>query len=169
MAKKFNFHMYSHEIDEESIAVREFSEYNIQIKNQLGPKVADELEKEFVDESFVAVANEVSPPGDKGGGGEGPIFPLVNYLFVGLSIFVVTTKGFFDELGRELAKRLVKSLLDKQETTELTFTKGNKYFTIIVPKNTSLRHLKYLLKEIEKIKLEGKYIYIEKTKKLIPV
>lgn len=167
MAKIYNFHIYSHE-DNQDTDVSEFENAKISIANELGYPVGKELEKIFENDDIV-IANEIEPPGEKGGGSLG-IFPLADLLYVGLIISVtLVTKGFFDELGRELAKKLLNSLFDKEKPTKLIVLYKNKRFEVIIPSKSKLNHtesIELFLKDLD-INKSGKYIFSSEKDTLI--
>ena len=139
MAKLYNFHIYSNE-NGEGTEISEFENAKIRIANELGSQVTLQLKQTFKNYK-VAIANMVEPPGEMGGGDYG-IFPLISWFEIGLSVLVVLSgKGFFDELGRDLAKKLLSILFNKERPTELAVIMEEKRIVIMIPKNTNLKNL----------------------------
>lgn len=165
MAKTYNFHIYSPESSDESTL---FHESKIRITNDLGENVTRELEEEFKNDE-VAIANRIDPPGDKGAGGGWGVFPLLTMITVGLSIFVVVTKGFFDEIGRELGRRLIKALFDRKVSSELIIYKNSYEIQIIIPAKTSQEHLSTIEGFLDSVEAEGKFIYSPDSKTFIRI
>lgn len=167
MAKLYNFHIYNQETE-----TSEFENAKIRIANELGSKVTSQLKQTFKNDE-IAIANMIELPGESGGGGDYGVFPLMTWFGVGLSVLVILSgKGFFDELGRDLAKRLFSVLFDKKRSTELTVVMEEKIIVIIIPKNTDLKNLTTLenfIKKIDNNTKEGKYIFSSEAKILIKV
>lgn len=168
MAKLYNFHIYSNETGQEK-EIEEFESSKIQIANEFGEETFNQLKKMFVENSDVAIANNVEPPGERGGGGLG-IFPLMDWIYIGLTITVIlTTKGFFDEFGRELARKLIRGLFDKERTTKLVISSDKERIEIIIPAKTKGKDvvdLEHFLDNQNNIE-GGKYVYSSEEKKFI--
>ena len=149
MAKLYNFHIYNNESNQED-EISEFENAKIRIANELGAKVTLQLKQTFKNDK-ISIANMVELSGESGGGGDYGVFPLMTWFEIGLSVLVVlSVKGFFDELGRDLAKRLLSVLFDKKRSTELAVIKEEKIIVIIIPKNTNLKNLSTLEDFIKK-------------------
>ncbi|MDX9912956.1 MAG: hypothetical protein RBS77_00020 [Candidatus Moranbacteria bacterium] len=169
MAKVYTFHIYSIEDTSEFKKIEEFEKSKIQIANEFEEETFNQLKKDFDRNDNVAIANKVEPPGDKGGGAFG-IFPLLDWFHVGLTITIIlTTKGFFDELGRGLAKKLLKVLFNKKRPTKLIIFYKNKKIEIIIPSETNLKdvaNLENFLSDFNKIQ-GGKCVYSSETKTFV--
>jgi hypothetical protein len=167
MAKIYNFHIYSDKTESENIM--EFENSKIKIANEFGEQTRSQLKEIFKGNSKVAIANNVEPPGEMGGGGLGT-FPLMDLLHFGLIITVlITTRGFFDELGRELAKKLLSVLFEKDRPTELIIESREKIIEIIIPSKTKLENIKNVQDFLENFdKLQGgKCVYSSDTKSFV--
>lgn len=168
MAKLYNFHIYSNKTGQEK-EIEEFESSKIQIANEFGEETFNQLKKMFMENSDVAIANNTEPPGERGGGGLG-IFPLMDWFYIGLTVtIVITTKGFFDELGRELAKKLLETLFNKKRPTKLTILSANKKIEIVIPPEAKIEdmvRLEDFLSNFNKIQ-GGKCIYSPEIKTFV--
>lgn len=169
MAKIYNFHIYQTKAEPVDSSNRsEFEKFNIRIING---KNGDFIDEVFKNNDVVAIANEVDPPGGRGGGG---VCELAEYLesFFRIATTVVltaTTTGFFGEMGKDLYKKLLSVLFNKEMPTKLIVErKYGQNLEIIIPPKTDISNLKNVENYLNKIGNKcGKVIYDPKSKNFI--
>ena len=76
-------------------------------------------------------------PAFRGGGGGG-VPNLVHILFTGLSIsFYLIAKGFFSEIGKDLAQSLLKKLKSRTKPCDIHITEPDGEVLVLVPADMS--------------------------------
>lgn len=153
-----------------------FDDFNIQIRNNLGDSIGEELAVEFGGYK-VAIANQKAI--ECGGGEISNLFPISNTIYLGIAIYAAVGigKGFFDEFGRGLAKKLLSILFDKGSNSQIEIVSKAREITIIIPAKTDKKiHAKHIEQIIEKFSYSeehlkelpnGTYLYVPEVKGLI--
>ena len=132
-------------------------EIGVQIRNDLGDEEAEELSNKFKNDNVDILNLE----GELGAGGDsGILFPVVSPIFIGLAIYAVVGvgKGFFDEFGRGLAKKLLSLLFDRKSNTQIMIYSKAREITLIVPADTNKKHFGYILEILQQYKWSEKNI-----------
>ena len=83
--------------------------------------------------------------------GAGDVPHLVTYLVPLVSITFLIGKGFFDEIGKQLAQHLFKKLSKLSEISKVTILdkKSQRYIELIVPSGLSLEDCEIMAVELK--------------------
>ncbi len=170
MAKIYNFHIYQTKAEPVNFEDElEFENFDIKIVNG---KTSELEEGIFKDNNNVAIINEIDPPGDKGGGGD--ICDLMQHLesffYIGMTvIFTATSSGFFGELGKDLYRKSLSVLFDKEMPTKLIIERKHRQsLEIIIPPKTDMSNLKNVEDYLNNVGNKcGKVIYDPKSKNFV--
>lgn len=129
----------------------------IDIAHSEGDSFSEELTREFEDVDGVKIWQL---EGVKGGGGDW--MPLMQYIFLGLSISIgFASKSFFEELGKNAAQKLIKLLADKNDTSALNISSGPeagpvREFYVLVPANCTLKDCEKMMDLVDAMVSLGK-------------
>lgn len=125
--------------------------------------IAPQIEKDFASEDVVIY----NPTEEFHAGGEGGVFPNYLWIYIALEIVVNINKGFWQEFGKELGKKLLKQFVNRQESSRLIINQRDRQISILVPPRVRKMELENLEKITKQPGLNGSYIYSKEYKTLI--